>query len=946
MVKGKRTSAGPHTRAVTGSIEARLAKRRRSLGAAPTRFPENYCSLAGPRPTPPAVRAAGRSGLARAGTAVPADPLGDLNARLAEADAAFLQRQYFVARTAYIDAEGMAGNVQRFDLMLVADLGWAGCELQIGNFQAAEFIYEETATLPFYPPLSPVQAAFVFQQLGTVFLDWGDALFRNEQFSDALAQYTKVLTVDGKPANSELFTLTQLQPPAMDAVKIIDNLPALIAGQTTAQALDVNPLIAALFVNVQQQLIKLNNGLDYWGHRTNTVPIWTFDYLQGAAVNFAQFAINAERDFINFQERSDQGSATRQQLAQLASQSTAEVDAAGAQAAAVAAEAQAYATGADLANRRVDDANAAAAEYAQTSGLSIQYQAMQSQLQGGDGGSIPLLNGIADTFMAGGNVTISDNLNAGSDLYGVYSRNNVAAGAQLTAARLNQQYEVDSLQRTAGQMTIAAKQAAEEAAAGQARVAAAQAATAVARLHAEGAQQNLQAFDSQTFTPEVWQRMADAMWRLYRRYLDMALKTALLMQQAYNFETDQSLRFIKKDYSTDEVNGLLAADALMADIQSFTYDLITSTVGKAQPVRQTISLAQRYAFLFENQFRRTGVMEFETRIDDFDYVYPGTYAGRLESIGVELVGLVPPNGVSGTLTNSGISGYRTPAGAATSDSQGLKYRIQPKETLVLSDYVARVDSGLILPDQRIKGIFQGAGLVSSWRLEMPREVNDIDYGALLDVRITFYYKARYDPDLHDSVLAELAARPGVLSRQRGLQLRWIYPDAFFHFQDTGILTFSQTVQDFASNETKPVITNIGVVIATDGTLPPQGLIVRLTTPGKTEIAASADANGVIDSDVAGSPWTALVGASALGDYSLVMTAADNPGLVNGGNLQLSPIVNIALVLGYSFTAKTGVALAPAMQRNTKKPVPAPKPISTRRGGKGGRTPSREVVERG
>jgi len=946
MVKGKRTSAGPHTRAVTGSIEARLAKRRRSLGAAPTRFPENYCSLAGPRPTPPAVRAAGRSGLARAGTAVPADPLGDLNARLAEADAAFLQRQYFVARTAYIDAEGMAGNVQRFDLMLVADLGWAGCELQIGNFQAAEFIYEETATLPFYPPLSPVQAAFVFQQLGTVFLDWGDALFRNEQFSDALAQYTKVLTVDGKPANSELFTLTQLQPPAMDAVKIIDNLPALIAGQTTAQALDVNPLIAALLVNVQQQLVKLNNGLDYWGHRTNTVPIWTFDYLQGAAVNFAQFAINAERDFINFQERSDQGSATRQQLAQLASQSTAEVDAAGAQAAAVAAEAQAYATGADLANRRVDDANAAAAEYAQTSGLSIQYQAMQSQLQGGDGGSIPLLNGIADTFMAGGNVTISDNLNAGSDLYGVYSRNNVAAGAQLTAARLNQQYEVDSLQRTAGQMTIAAKQAAEEAAAGQARVAAAQAATAVARLHAEGAQQNLQAFDSQTFTPEVWQRMADAMWRLYRRYLDMALKTALLMQQAYNFETDQSLRFIKKDYSTDEVNGLLAADALMADIQSFTYDLITSTVGKAQPVRQTISLAQRYAFLFENQFRRTGVMEFETRIDDFDYVYPGTYAGRLESIGVELVGLVPPNGVSGTLTNSGISGYRTPAGAATSDSQGLKYRIQPKETLVLSDYVARVDSGLILPDQRIKGIFQGAGLVSSWRLEMPREVNDIDYGALLDVRITFYYKARYDPDLHDSVLAELAARPGVLSRQRGLQLRWIYQDAFFHFQDTGILTFSQTVQDFASNETKPVITNIGVVIATDGTLPPQGLIVRLTTPGKTEIAASADANGVIDSDVAGSPWTALVGASALGDYSLVMTAADNPGLVNGGNLQLSPIVNIALVLGYSFTAKTGVALAPAMQRNTKKPVPAPKPISTRRGGKGGRTPSREVVERG
>ena len=160
------------------------------------------------------------------------------------------------------------------------------------------------------------------------------------------------------------------------------------------------------------------------------------------------------------------------------------------------------------------------------------------------------------------------------------------------------------------------------------------------------------------------------MFRLYRRYLDMALKTALLMQQAYNFETDQSLRFIRKDYSTEEVKGLLGADALMADIQSFTYDLITSTTGKSQPVRQTISLAQRYAFLFERQFRRTGVMEFETRIDDFDYVYPGTYAGRIESVGVEVVGLVPPNGVSGNLTNSGVSAYRTPASATNADPRG------------------------------------------------------------------------------------------------------------------------------------------------------------------------------------------------------------------------------------------------------------------------------------
>ena len=239
------------------------------------------------------------------------------------------------------------------------------------------------------------------------------------------------------------------------------------------------------------------------------------------------------------------------------------------------------------------------------------------------------------------------------------------------------------------------------------------------------------------------------------------------------------------------------------------------------------------------------------------------------------------------------------------DSQGLKYRLQPKETLVLSDYAARIDSGLIPNDRGMRGIFQGAGLVSSWRLELPPEVNDIDYGALLDVRLTFYYKARYDPDLHDQVIAQLRGRPGFQERQRGIPLRWLYPDAFFHFQDTGILSFSQSAQDFASNETRPVITGLGIALTTDGTVSPQGLVVRLE---RSRAGARSPLprmrNEFINSGTAGSPWASLVGGTALGDYAITMTAADNPALVTGGNLNLSKVVNIALVLAYRFSAKT------------------------------------------
>jgi hypothetical protein len=220
---------------------------------------------------------------------------------------------------------------------------------------------------------------------------------------------------------------------------------------------------------------------------------------------------------------------------------------------------------------------------------------------------------------------------------------------------------------------------------------------------------------------------------------------------------------------------------------------------------------------------------------------------------------------------------------------------------VLSDFAARQDVLLSPGDQRRLRIFDGAGLASSWRLDLPKAINDIDYGALTDVRLTFYYKARFDPDLRDVVLAQLAALPGANQRQRSLPVRWVYPDAFFHFQDTGDLKITLRQRDFRSNETKPVITSIGVLVTTDGTVPPGNLVVSLSTPTQAPIAATTDATGAINSDAGA--WVPLASGTAPGDYRISMTAADNPQLVTGGKFSLAPIVNIGLLFGYSFTPK-------------------------------------------
>jgi len=765
----------------------------------------------------------------------------------------------------------------------VIPLALAECYHALGDYADAETQYLQAASYQYLN--TTVEAPYLWARLATLYLDWGDSLFRQGDATDALPIYSRVINPDDTQPASVLYTTAPLQPGAAIAEQVLADL----ANITT---LNLDPDIVSVIAAVRGQLAKISGGLDFWGFWTATVPIWTFGYLQGVAVNFAQLAVSVERDVINFWDRADQATLTRQQLATSASAAAAEVSAAQAQVVAAQAQQVAYQDGAALAAQRAADAAANAAEYATESDLAISYQASSSQISGGDDGDPNELNQLADQLLSGQSIS--------------GSQATIAAATQLAGTKANRRYEIDSLQRQAAELATARAQANAEAAAAGAQTAAAQAAYAVASIRAQGAAQLLNAFDNQTFTADVWQRMGDTLYRLYQRYLSMALYAAKLMQQAYNFETDQALALIKPDYSTDEVNGLLAADTLLADIESFTYDLVSSARGKPQPVKQTISLAERYPFTFESQLRRTGAMDFQTTLDDFDSYYPGAYAGRIVTVEVNVDGLVPPTGVSGSLTNSGISVYRLPfASWPNPAAPAVKYRVQSKETLVISDYAARNDSLLIQPDSRQMRIFEGAGVASTWHLELPKAINDINYGALLDVRLTFYYQARYDPGIAAAVNQQLATRPGFTSRQRAIPLRWIYPDAFFAFQSSGTLSFRLSAPDFRNNETQPQLTAVGVVIATDGSVSAGGLNVGLATPAHAApVTAALDGNGLADSGSTGSPWAPLATGTALGQYTITLAAADNPSLAPGGTLDLAPIVNVALLMNYTFTPRS------------------------------------------
>src|SRR5262249_47010044 len=157
----------------------------------------------------------------------------------------------------------------------------------------------------------------------------------DDRVADALTAYEHVLMPDGTVPNSTLYTTASLKVGADQGRAIIGSL-----GQPdTITAQGLNPVTAAVIMEGHQQLLKIQGGLDFGGFYHATVPIWTFDYLQSVAINFTQLAISAERDVINFWDRADQATLTRQQLSQGVQQAQAEVNAAQMQAAAAAAEA-------------------------------------------------------------------------------------------------------------------------------------------------------------------------------------------------------------------------------------------------------------------------------------------------------------------------------------------------------------------------------------------------------------------------------------------------------------------------------------------------------------------------------------------------------------------------------------------------------------------------------
>ena len=743
------------------------------------------------------------------------------------------------------------------------------CYHRLGRFANAESNYRLAANYS-YLNLA-LEGTAIWTRLARNALEWGVVLYKEERIAEAREQFEKLVETDGSIPNSFLYTTASLNVPAQDARQLIGGLGARPLPV-------VNRTIAYLILRAGSHLRSIAAGLDYYGLMLS--PIHTFEYLQSVAQSFCKEAIQAEREFVNFKSREEYESATRRDLENTSAMSQSEADARFQMYQAAQDDVQAAENSVDLATRRRNDAIAERSLYAATSSTQIWAQAASQALLGGEDGMYGEISALADRLERGETISGAGPL--------------LAAAQTLRAGRKSREYELERIQNNIDQLTLAIGVAQAQLNSARDRAEAAELYWLAALEQVQMAQEALQAFDAEFFTPDAWSAMASVMRNISRSYLERAIRIAKLMERAYNFENDENLLVIKASYGHGVANAapgrdtrLLAGDALLVDVESFTYHAITNTTRKNTRIKDVISLAGEFPAQFES-FLNTGLLEFETDLYEFDRLHPGFFEQRVEAIEFEVVGLLSEAGLNGTLTGGGVSSFRR-------RNNSIGSRVHVIDTMALSHFELRNDIFLYTADTGIRGLFQGLGVGGSWQLHLPRRSNDFDFRRIFDIRLVFYYKAKYDPGLRTTVLA-LPVRPGELTRQRNLTLRYDFPASWYAFYTAGVAAFNYEQHRFPANQTNFQTEVVRFRVMTNDGVDASGIALEITRPGGAALTAVTDADGLVSSEDAA--LSSLSGVSPIGDWQVSVTGGAT--LMGAEGLDFALVHNIQISIDYSF----------------------------------------------
>ncbi|MGY6274243.1 Tc toxin subunit A-related protein [Methylomonas sp. MgM2] len=245
---------------------------------------------------------------------------------------------------------------------------------------------------------------------------------------------------------------------------------------------------------------------------------------------------------------------------------------------------------------------------------------------------------------------------------------------------------------------------------------------------------------------ELYTWMRGNLKTLYRQVYNLAYDLAKKAEKTYQFERGLSnSNFIQPGYFDAGREGLLAGEQLYVGLKQLEA-AYQNERGYDYEITKHLSLYQLDP-LAVIQLRETGKCEFIIPEAIFDLDFPGHYKRRVKSVSLSIPCIVGPyTSINATLTllenkfrNTAIGGKSYEENTEEVDERFSTYRI-PINAVVVSS--AQNDSGMFelnFKDERYLP-FEGAGVISKWRLELPK-IRQFDYQTISDAIVHIKYIA-------------------------------------------------------------------------------------------------------------------------------------------------------------------------------------------------------------
>lgn len=642
-------------------------------------------------------------------------------------------------------------------------LGMADCLVELEQeYDKAIALYLKVVAYAASINELPIAAPDMWLRLAEAHLARGDAAYRSENLETARRHYEAILKNGRPPSDSPLYdgalgimiAKVRLWLPVAEKPESLSTLAAPPSARH---------LLA--LARARQRILQLDAKLDVFGHDANWRPILSFAYLQEIARTFAQVAASANREYVANTVRAEQETQTVRQLEQSVVMADAGEQIERARLDETQRELEATQAAEQLARRR---AQLARDNYSNYAAIGPEIVALDSA--------------IAWSNVAVG--TPQRQSYRGLEWLGVsgavQDRDDLVH--QLTGLRSNRAYrlERDRLRNAELELNSAATAAAAQTQTSIARVGTARTNLTAARWRTQMSRDLLALAEGREMNAEMFFDLAVFARQSAQIYLDRAIAAARQMELAFNFENNATTRRIRADYGDiSGAGGLMAADLLLRDIDSFVQDLLALASSKDQLMVQSISLRREFPLEFQTLLR-TGEMVFQTTLDQFhqtspgqspqsppeqfDGGMPGLYNGRIKRVDVDLTTMGSGRNLRGSLACAGVSTYR--------DSQGQDVRkVHSAETMIFSPMKMEGSVSQLLSARARANqleLFENVGLATSWRLALPLDANDIDLQATADITLLVTYVCRHDAALE---ARDLAARPTQGSAQIGIGLR-------------------------------------------------------------------------------------------------------------------------------------------------------------------------------